>query len=279
MSATRASADRFRLYRLQLGALVRQELARLVQPGALGLVLVAALPAVFVLLHIRFERGPCTIARDTEILAALFQFFTLRIALFLACLAVFGGMFRREVMQKTLHHLFLAPVRRELLVLGKFAGAWLSVFTVYGISWLATFALMYGHLGAAGGEFVRHGPGLLQLAAYLGTLALGALGFGAVFLAVGLTFRNPTIPAVVLLAAESFSALLPGWLQRLTVTFYLKFLLPIQLPDEGPSALFSFVVEPVSPTVAVAGLCGFALVVLVLACWRVRHLEVNYSSD
>jgi hypothetical protein len=87
------------------------------------------------------------------------------------------------------------------------------------------------------------------------------------------------VPAVVLLAAETFSALLPGWLQRLTVTFYLKPLLPLLLPDEGPVALFSFVVDPVSPFVAVVGLCCFALLVLVLACWRVRRFEVNYSNE
>jgi ABC-type transport system involved in multi-copper enzyme maturation permease subunit len=279
MTVLRVSPDQLRLWRLQLASLVRQELARLLQPGALGLVVIAVLPAVFILMHIRLDRGPCALDRDTEILAALFQFYLLRISLFIACLSVFGGMFRREVMQKTLHHLFLAPVRRELLVLGKFAGAWLSVFVVYGSAWLVAFVLMYGHLGAAGWDFLRHGPGLSQLAAYLGTLALGTLGFGAVFLAIGLSFRNPTVPTILLLSAESFSALLPGWLQRLTVTFYLKFLLPMQLPDDGPAALFSFVVEPVRPAVAVVGLCSFALVVLVLACWRVRRFEVNYSNE
>ena len=150
---------------------------------------------------------------------------------------------------------------------------------VYGAAWILASATMYGHSGPAGWDFVRHGPGLSHLASYLGILALGALGFGAVFMAVGLTFRNPAVPAVMLLATETFSALLPGWLQRLTVTFYLKPLLPLLLPDEGPVALFSFVVEPVPPLVAVVGLCCFALLVLVLACWRVRRLEVNYSNE
>jgi hypothetical protein len=78
---------------------------------------------------------------------------------------------------------------------------------------------------------------------------------------------------------ETFGALLPGWLQRLTVTFYLKPLLPFQLPDEGPAALFSFVVEPVSPIVATLGLTAFALVVLTVAAWGVRRYQINYSVD
>jgi ABC-type transport system involved in multi-copper enzyme maturation permease subunit len=279
MNLPRLSGEELRLWRLQLAALVRLEFARLLHPGSVGLAILAVLPAVFILMHVIFDRGPCEVDRETQILAGLFQFFLLRVGLFLGCMASFGGMFRREVMQRTLHHLFLAPMRRELLVFGRFAGAWMTVFLVFSAGWILATATMYGHSGPAGWEFLRHGPGLSHLASYLGILALGTLGFGAVFMAVGLTFRNPAVPAVALLAFETFSGLLPGWLQRLSVTFYLKPLLPLLLPDEGPVALFSFVVEPVTPAVAVVGLCCFALLVLVLASWRVRRLEVNYSNE
>jgi len=53
----------------------------------------------------------------------------------------------------------------------------------------------------------------------------------------------------------------------------------MQLPDDGPAALFSFVVAPLSRPMAAVSLCAFALVVLLLACWRVRRFEVNYSHE
>ena len=68
-------------------------------------------------------------------------------------------------------------------------------------------------------------------------------------------------------------------MKRLSVTFYLKPLFPVELPVQGILGLFTVVAEPVAAWLAVAGLLAFALAVVVFACWRVRRLEISYSTD
>ena len=228
--ATRLTSDQLRLWRAQVGALVSQEVRRVVRPSALGLLILALFPSFIILMHILFDRGH-NVDRETHILAGLFQFYYLRVAIFLGGLSLFASLFRREAMQRTLHYVLLAPLRREVLLVGRFLGGLLSCVLVFGLAWLLTTGTMYLHSGAPGWDFLWHGAGLGHLARYLGIIGLACLGFGAIFLALGLLFRNPVLPALILLVIETFGALLPGWLQRLTVTFYLKPLLPFQLPE------------------------------------------------
>src|SRR5262245_1516925 len=52
--------------------------------------------------------------------AGLFQVFMLRMGIFFGCVAIFTNLFRGEVLEKTLHFYLLSPVRREVLVAGKY---------------------------------------------------------------------------------------------------------------------------------------------------------------
>ena len=57
---------------------------------------------------------------DSIVFAALFQFFYLRATIFFGCMGIFSNLFRGEMLEKTLHYYYLMPMRRELLVLGKY---------------------------------------------------------------------------------------------------------------------------------------------------------------
>ncbi len=243
-----------------------------------GLWLLALAPVGIVGLHALIDHH-CRLEEDTRVMAGLVQVYYLRIAIFFGCLVAFGRLFRGDIVQRTLHHALLVPLRREVLVVGRFLGATLGTAIVFTVGVTLTFACMFGHLGPAGRAFVFEGGGLAHLGAYLLVSTMACVGFGAVFLVLGLAFRNPAVPAFFYLGWETFSGLLPAWLQRLSVTFYLKPLLPIGLPDEGPGALFSVPVEPVPDWLAVTGLVLFAAAVVAAACWRVRRLEVNYATD
>ncbi|HET8646937.1 MAG TPA: hypothetical protein VFO85_15690, partial [Vicinamibacteria bacterium] len=128
-------------------------------------------------------------------------------------------------------------------------------------------------------EFFAHGPGLSHLQSYLLVTALACVGYGAVFLALSLVFKNPIVPAFMVLVWEGINGALPVLLKRLSVTFYLKPLFPVELPVEGISGLFTVVAEPVPAWMAVMGLLAFAAAVVGFACWRMRRLEISYSSD
>ena len=78
---------------------------------------------------------------------------------------------------------------------------------------------------------------------------------------------------------EGTNRALPVWLKRFSVTYYLKPLFPVELKVEGVLGPFTAVAEPTPPWLAVSGLLLFATLVLAFACWRVRRLELLYSTD
>jgi hypothetical protein len=110
---------------------------------------------------------------------------------------------------------------------------------------------------------------------------LACVGYGSVFLAAGALFRNPIIPAAVVLFWEGLNPFLPAVLQKVSVIYYLKSLCPIEVPPQvGPP--FSFLAvnaDPVSPAVAIPGLLLFTAVVLLIAAVQVRRMEINYGTE
>jgi ABC-type transport system involved in multi-copper enzyme maturation permease subunit len=221
----------------------------------------------------------CTLPQDTEILAGIFQVFYLRFGIFFGCLGLFTWLFRGEIVEKTLHYYFLSPVRREVLIAGKFLAGLISSTLIFGLSIFLAFALMYGHFGPAGRSYVFAGPGLGQLVAYLSVTALACVGYGSVFLALSLVFKNPILPGAAVLLWEMFHAVLPPLLQKLTIAFYLKQLCPVTVPPVGMMALFAVVAEPVSAYIAVPGLLCLCAVILFFAFWKVRRFEISYLAD
>jgi ABC-type transport system involved in multi-copper enzyme maturation permease subunit len=194
-------------------------------------------------------------------------------------MGIFTWLFRGEMVERTLHYQFLAPVRKEVLVVGKFlAGAVISI-ALFEAAVLASFYLTYSRLGSTGRSYVFDGPGLSQLGGYLLVTALACLGYGAVFLALSLLFKNPIIPGAMLMGWEAVAPIFPSWAQHLSVTFYLKHLCPVKLPVEGPMAIFTVVAEPVAPFIAVLGLLCLTIAILVLSCFLIHRLEVTYTAE
>jgi ABC-type transport system involved in multi-copper enzyme maturation permease subunit len=275
---TRAEAGRSSLRLRQTLAVAGLELGRSLKGWrSLWLLFLAFAPCAIIVAHALHDER-CRLREETLILAGIVQFFYLRFAVFFGCLGIFVGSVRGEVVERTLHYAFLAPLRREVLVAGKFLAAAVASVLLFGAGVFASFAAMYAHF-PAGREFVLAGGGLRHLFAYLVVTTLACLGYGALFLALSLVFRNPIVPAITVLLWETVSGALPVWLKHLSVTFYLKPLLPVELPVEGFSGLFTIVAEPMPPWLAVSRLIAFVLAVLAFACWRIRGMEVSYSTD
>lgn len=219
-----------------------------------------------------------TVEEDTRLFAYIFQIYYLRLAIFFGCMGLFTWLFRGEIVQKSLHYYFLSPVRRELLVVGKYLSGWVTASVFFGISVVLAFFLTYSHLNAAG-PVVSKGPEVSQLVAYLGVTVLACLGYGAIFVALSLFIRNPIIPGVIVLVWETFHPIFPALLQKFSVTFYLQQLCPVEMPPDGIVALFRVIAEPVSPWIAVPGLLCLSALVLILACLKMRKLEISYVTD
>jgi len=272
----------WRLFASQISVLVRNEVRRnLFTRRRIWVYLLALIPVIIIFLHYLLDknRSPSQLEEDTFVLAGIVQFYYLRLGIFFACMGIFTWLFRGEMVERTLHYQFLVPVRKEVLVVGKFiAGAIISV-ALFEAAVIACFSITYLRLGSTGSSYVFEGLGLSQLGSYLLVTALACLGYGAVFLALSLLFKNPIIPGAMLLGWEAVAPIFPSWAQHLSVTFYLKHLCPVKLPIEGPMAIFAIVAEPVSPFIAIFGLLCLTIAILVPSCFLIHRLEVTYTAE
>jgi len=273
----------WRLYGSQVSVLVRNEVRRnLLTRRRIWIYLLALLPVLMILAHVIFDRRsiyPAQIENDTRVLAGIVQLYYFRLGIFFACMAIFTWLFRGEMVERTLHYQFLVPVRREVLVVGKFLAGAVIAIALFELAVLTCFYLMYSRFGSAGRSYVFDGPGLAQLGAYLVVTALACLGYGAMFLAFSLLFKNPIVPGVVTMGWEAIAPIFPAWAQRLSVTFYLKHLCPVSLPITGPLAIFTIVAEPVSPFIAVLGLLSLTIAILALSCFLIHRMEITYTAE
>jgi hypothetical protein len=118
---------------------------------------------------------------------------------------------------------------------------------------------------------------------YAATAALGCVGYGSVFLAVGLYFRNPIVPAALLLAWEGVNGVLPHLLQRMSVLYYLQSLCPVPAPmaSDAPTLirLLAAPAAPASGPAAMIGLLLLTLFVLWAAALAVRRMQISYGAE
>ncbi len=235
-------------------------------------------PTAIVMLHALLDRHS-RLDEDTMIMAGIFQFYYLRLAIFFGCLGIFTRLIRGEMVERSLHYYLLSPVRREVILLGKFVAGAIRSILLFGSAVALTFIFTYIADGAAGKAFVFDGPGEAHLRAYLTITVLACLAYGAIFLLFSMLVKNPMPAALLLMGWEFISSILPSFLQRFSVTSYLRPILPVTVPGQGIFALITVAIEPIPEWVAVTGVLVLTTIVLVLCCWRVRTLEISYNNE
>jgi hypothetical protein len=276
----RPTAQLWRLRRQQVAAVMRLELRKgFLGRRAIGLWLLAlATPAIFSLqLILPFPlRDPSALGTATQVMAHAYQDFILRVILFLGCVWIFGNLIRREVLDRSLHFYFLAPLRREVLLVAKYLTGLVVALVLFETATIATFFFNYLPYDARLRDaFLFHGPGLAHLGSYMLVTALACAGYGACFLALGFFFRSPALPALALFGWEAIHFLLPPLLKQLSVIHYLQALCPVPL-SEGPFALLS---DAPGTAASILGLLLLTAVLVALSAWRIRHMEIVYLDD
>lgn len=279
--AERLARQPWDLWWIQAQRLTRIELRRnLFSWRASWIYFLAFIPTVIILIHELIDSHPAfQLSDDTEVLAGVVQLYYVRLGIFFGCLGIFSRLIRGEMIERSLHFYLLSPVRRGVLLLAKFAAGSISAVALFGSALVADFALMYSGFGAAGRDYVFNGPGMGQLEAYIAIVVLACLGYGAVFLLLSMMFRNPTPAAMLLLGWEAINPVLPSLLQRLSVASYLRHLMPVHLDAQGIFALLTVETEPVSGWAAAPGLVVLIAVVLTYSCYRIRTLEIRYTTE
>ena len=267
------------LIRRQVGGIFRFEFRRnLLGRRSAVMYFLAFAPALILVawavapLSRQFMSGPT----DAILQFAVIFELILRTTIFLSALILFMSLFRSEILQKSLHYYLLTPVRREVLVVGKYLSALLAIWIVFIVSTTVIYLANFMPWGpGALTQFLFQGPGLGNLAIYLVIVTLACAGYGAVFLLAGLFLRNPVVAAVVIWAWEAGNFILPSYLKYFSVIFYLQSLFPVPTPVE----LLAILADPAPAWLSVPGLILFTAFVLFVACWRVRRMELNYGDD
>jgi hypothetical protein len=220
---------------------------------------------------------------DRTIFAAIFQFFYLRLAIFFGCLGMFMYLFHGEMANRTLHYWFLAPARREVLLAGKYAAGLIASIVIFGGGAILAFAAMIWPHDPIEVQAYWDAGGYTHAFWYAAAAALGCVGYGSVFLAVGLYVRNPIVPAAVLLAWEGIHGIFPHAMQRMSILYYLQSLCPVPAPIEADApTLIQLLAAPAAPASrmgAVIGLLILTGVVLWIASRAVRRMEISYGSE
>jgi ABC-type transport system involved in multi-copper enzyme maturation permease subunit len=272
------------LWLRQIRAILRLELQKnFLSRRSILIYLIALLP-LFPLMVLALFQPPGNEWQDFnnygKIYAVLYHGFILRTVVFFGCAWIFMNLFRGELVDRSLHYYFLSAVRREVLVAGKYlSGLITSIVMFTGTTVFAMLLLYVPHFYS---QSIRHfttGPGLGHLLGYAGITMLACLGYGAFFLVVGLFIRNPIIPALLLYGWEWLNFLLPPLLKKISVVHYLNSLMPVPLSaaiSEGPLAVIA---EPTPAWIAIPSMLLVTLLVLILAAYRTRHMEIRYGSE
>ncbi|NKB35354.1 MAG: hypothetical protein GKR91_19825 [Pseudomonadales bacterium] len=271
-----------KLWLNQLVAIFRIEFGKSLFSRRMFACYVLALLPVLILAAASFESYTVgepvfnSIERAREVFGQIFTVFILGGVVFLGSAAIFTTLFRGEILDRSIHYYVLTPVRREVLVCAKYLAGLSSGVILFGLSTLFSFLLLYLSFGFdAIVTDITNGIALQQTGQYLGIIFLACMGYGSLFMAAGLLFRNPLIPLVVIAGWETIHFILPPALKVFSVIFYLKGLLPIPL-DEGPLAV---IVAPPPVWVSILGMFGLCAVTVTISVLLMKNLEVKYTDE
>ena len=283
IDATEKSSWSWGLWLRQIRAIVGLELQKnFLSRRSILIYLIAVLPLLplLILAVVRPPGNEFDFNNLGKIYAVFYHGLILRTVIFFGCAWIFMNLFRGELVDRSLHYYFLSAVKREVLVAGKYLSGLITSIVLFTATTVVAMLLLYfPHFSSQSARYFTEGRGLGQVLAYAGITMLACVGYGAFFLVVGLFVRNPIIPALLLYGWEWLNFLLPPLLKKISVIHYLNSLMPIPLNlvvTEGPLAV---VAEPTPAYISIPSMLFVTILVLILAAYRTRHMEISYGND
>jgi ABC-type transport system involved in multi-copper enzyme maturation permease subunit len=272
--------SRWGLWLRQIGAIFRLEIEKNFLSRRSILIYLIAFSPLFPLALFALFTPPGKEWRDfnnyTNVYSVIYNILFLRTLLFFGSAWIYMNLFRGELVDRSLHYYFLSAVRRDVLVVGKYiSGLATSIILFTTTTVVAMLLLYFPHVYSQSVRYFTEGRGLTQLLTYAGVTILACIGYGAFFLVVGLFVRNPIIPALLLYGWGWLNFLLPPLLKKVSVIHYLNSLVPVPI-SEGP---FAVVADPTPAYIAIPSMLVVTIIVLILAAFRIRHMEIRYGSD
>ena len=187
-------------------------------------------------------------------------------------LAVFYGtsLMADEVEDKTITYLFSRPIPRGAVLLGKYFAYLVCTVAVVLPSIVLVYLLVMSRPGTS------LASGFMDLVKDLVVVVLGLATYGAVFAWVGAQFKRPLLTGLAFVFAwEPAILLIPGYLRRFSVAYYIQGLVPQAMPadDSTVSLLTSLFREFPPPGTSLFWLAVISAVTLWLAMRTVSRRE------
>src|SRR5687768_16947433 len=140
-------ASSWSLWTRQIFAILRLEIKKnFLSRRALLLYPIAGLPLFLLTMLALFPPQTDEMANFgmlNQVYAAVYGGLILRTLVFFGCAWVFMNLFRGEVVDRSLHYYFLSPVRREVLVVGKYLSGLIATIVLFIITTVASMAILY----------------------------------------------------------------------------------------------------------------------------------------
>ena len=185
-------------------------------------------------------------------------------------LGVFYGtsLIADEIEDRTITYLFVRPIRRGAVLLGKYLAYLVCTVLVVLPSVVLVYLLVVPINGQLGAAF----PDLLK---DLVLVAVGLAIYGAVFAFVGAKMKRPLLAGLVFAFGwEKAAMFIPGYVRRFTVAYYIQGLVPHAMPNTGvESAILGLVREIPTLITSVFWLALIWVVFLALGAWVVERRE------
>lgn len=231
-------ASALRIFDLSLGQMLwsrRSVFLALLAGGPVALALAIRVAAAF-------NFGPPRAPRPGGPVLFGLMMWLLYIRFMVPVLGVFYGtaLVADEVDDKTITYLFVRPIRRASVLVGKYLAYLVCTTLIVLPSVVLVFFLVVPIRGGA------IGPSAPSLLMDLGMLAAGLASYGAVFAFVGARLKRPLVVGLVFAFGwEPAVLLFPGYLKRLTVAYYLQALVPHAMPDDSAASILLRVVNEI----------------------------------
>jgi hypothetical protein len=184
-------------------------------------------------------------------------------------LGVFYGtaLIADEVEDKTITYLFTRPIQRGAVLLGKY----LAYLVCTALVVLPAVTIVY-FLLVPPREIAAS---FMPLMKDLGILAIGLAVYGGLFALIGAVLKRPLLVGLVFAFGwEQVALIVPGYLRRFTVAYYLQSLVPHAMPSDGTISLLDVVLGEVpSPAASLFWLLLVLAVSLYMAARAVDRRE------
>jgi ABC-type transport system involved in multi-copper enzyme maturation permease subunit len=183
-------------------------------------------------------------------------------------LGVFYGtsLIADEVDDKTITYLFTRPVRRGAIVVGKY----ISYLTCTTLVVLPSVMIVYFLMVPVG----RIASSFISLVIDLGVLGLGLAAYGALFALVGAALKRPLVVGLgFVFGWELVALMLPGYLKRFTLAYYLQTLVPHSMPAGDTVSLLQGAFFRDTPPSAAASIAWLVVAIVVSLALAARVVE------